>query len=221
MHKKWTRPNSHKLWIYSHNKLLVGGNNLSGFKNLLGAWLWHWWALLERAWAQERPGEPSFAALSTSQQDPRPSAYLFAEAVFDTQTELRKTVAKILIKKHCGFFSYAVAWEGVGCCPSYWKICGMFATDVYQVFSLSKKEERKARLLKSKVKDLQVKPDLPNFPQHKENHPRKRSVSTKYKIFLMGQKPQPVLFKQLLCCLCPFYLDGNRFPAAEVCGMVV
>lgn len=142
MHKKWTRQNSHKLWIYSHNKLLVGGNNLSGFKNLLGAWLWHWWSLLQRAWAQERPGEPSFAALSTSQQDPTPSAYLFAEAVFDTQTELRKTVVKILIKKHCGFFSYAVAWEGVGCCPSYWKICGMFATDVYQVFSLSKKERR-------------------------------------------------------------------------------
>lgn len=43
--------------------------------------------------------------------------------------------------------------------------------------------------MKSKVKDLQVKFGIPNFlQQHKENHPRKRSLSTKYKTFSVGQK---------------------------------
>lgn len=85
--KKQTRLNSHKLWIYSHNKLLGRGNNLSGFKNLLVALVL-----------------VGFAAVSTSQQDPTPCAYVFAETVFDTQPQLRKTVVKKLIKNMVSFF---------------------------------------------------------------------------------------------------------------------
>lgn len=134
-------------------------------------------------------GSPALLLYQLPSRIPPPCAYLFAEAVFDTQPWLRKTVVKILIKKTLWVFqSYAVAWEGVGYCPSYWKSVGCFATDVYQVFSLSKKEARKARWLKSKVKDWQVK-FVPNFLQHKENQgkdTRKRSISTKYKTFCSG-----------------------------------
>lgn len=45
-----------------------------------------------------------FAAVSTSQQDPTPCAYVFAETVFDTQPQLRKTVVKKLIKNMVSFF---------------------------------------------------------------------------------------------------------------------
>ena len=45
-----------------------------------------------------------FAAVSTSQQDTTPCAYVFAETVFDTQPQLRKTVVKKLIKNMVSFF---------------------------------------------------------------------------------------------------------------------
>lgn len=132
-------------------------------------------------------GSPALVLYPLPSRIPPPCAYPFAEAVLDSQPWLRKTVVKILIKKTLQVFqSYAVAWEGVGYCPSYWKSVGCFASDVYQVFSLSR--ERQARWLKSEVQDLQMNLDVPNFLQHKENHPRKRSVSTKYEAFSAGQQ---------------------------------
>lgn len=92
-------------------------------------------------------GSPALLLYPLPSRIPPPCAYLFVEAVFDTQPQLRKIVVKILIKKTLWVFQrYAVAWEGVGYCPSYWKSVGCFATDVYQVFSLPKKRGEKGKM---------------------------------------------------------------------------
>lgn len=88
------------------------------------------WAFLQKAGARAGPGEPSFAALPTLLEDPTSLClYLFAEAAFDVQPLLGKTVVKIPLITKLLFVGFSELCSSSGRCgtlPILLKISGMF-----------------------------------------------------------------------------------------------